>query len=181
MSELFREYKFENYQVRKADSKDTKAVIQLLRDTARWLQAKGVSQWEYLLEGGETEEIEQDILAGATYIVENSEGDLAATFNLSSKQNDWDRHMWGIMDDFAYYLHRLAVAKDQHHKQVGKQLLEWIDGNIQMQNGYVRLDCVADNLVLDYYYQQAGYTFIGYVGDGEDKFSIYEKAFKGNP
>lgn len=181
MSELFREYKFGNYQVRKAGPIDTKAVIQLLRDTAGWLQAKGISQWEYLLEGGETDEIEQGILVGTTYIVENSEGDLAATFNFSFKQNDWDVDMWGKRDDLAFYLHRLAVDKDQHHKQVGKRLMKWIDENNLIENGYIRLDCVADNPVLNDFYQQAGYTFIGHVGEGKEKFSIYEKPFVGKP
>ena len=45
------------------------------------------------------------------------------------------------------------------------------------ENGYVRLDCVADNSVLNDFYQRAGYTFVGYASEGKDNFSLYEKLF----
>ncbi|MBM7599822.1 GNAT superfamily N-acetyltransferase [Virgibacillus halotolerans] len=177
MSGLFREYKFGDYNVRKAGAQDLVAVYGLLRDTASWLKAKGISQWEELLHSEENNEARQAISSGITHLVEDGDGDLAAMFNLSGKQNDWDIDMWGKQDDLAYYLHKLAVAKGHHQQQIGRQILDWIDENILLENGYVRLDCVADNSVLNDFYQRAGYTFVGYASEGKDNFSLYEKLF----
>ncbi|QGS68018.1 hypothetical protein CV093_02960 [Oceanobacillus sp. 143] len=91
---MFRTYEFDNYTVRIAGENDTESVIRLLQDTASNLQKKGVLQWEYLLQGEDTKEIEQGILAGTTYVAE-ANGKMVATFNFSSKQNDWDITLWG--------------------------------------------------------------------------------------
>ncbi|WP_099156524.1 GNAT family N-acetyltransferase [Virgibacillus ndiopensis] len=176
MEKLFVTYRFDQYSVRVAIKEDTDNVIQLLRNVAFWLEKKGIDQWEYLRNGGAEAEIKQDILAGTTYIVEDTSKNLVATFNLSPKQNDWDVAMWGERNDNAYYLHRLAVNRDQHTNQVGKKLLGWIDDNIRIRDGFLRLDCIASNPVLNRYYLEAGYTFIGYAGEGEDKLSKYEKS-----
>ncbi|WP_106494963.1 GNAT family N-acetyltransferase [Lentibacillus sp. Marseille-P4043] len=175
MGGLFSQNCFDDYSVRLANEQDTAIVLQLLKDVANWLREKGIQQWGYLGSGGEDQEINQDILAGTTYVVEDAQGNIVATFNLSPKQNDWDVEMWGERNDEAYYLHRLAVARGHHNQQIGKRLLRWIDDNMLMNDGYLRLDCVAGNPVLNDYYQQAGFTFSGYTGEGEDKFSKYEK------
>lgn len=179
MAKVFKECRFDNFTVRTATTKDTEAVIQLLRGAASWLDEKGISQWSYLQNGGEDHEIKEGIAAGTTYVVENSDDNLVATFNFSSDQNEWDVGMWGERDDLAYYIHRLAVHKDHHHNQIGRKILAWIDRNIQLQNGHVRLDCVASNQVLNDFYRSLGYRFVGHIGEGQDIFSLYEKDFQG--
>lgn len=178
MLQLFASDKFDDYIVRIANEEDIGKVLQLLKNAAFWLKEKGVNQWEYLRNGGENEEIIQDILAGTTFLVNDSKGELAATFNLSPKQNSWDIAMWGDRDDNAYYLHRLAVGKGYHNSQLGKKLIRWIDTTNLLNDGYIRLDCVGDNKVLNRFYTEAGYTFAGHTGEGDDKFCKYEKAFK---
>lgn len=180
MKELFREDTFGEYKVRKAMAGDTAAVIQLLQDAARWLDEKGISQWEYLRNGGDTTEIKQGILAGTTYVVEHN-GKLAATMNLSDVQNEWDIELWDERKDHSFYIHRLAVAQTYRKQQVGRKLLDWVDQNIQLENGRIRLDCVADNLALNQFYQRAGYTLMDSVANGEDKFSLYEKLITSKP
>ncbi|WP_249871370.1 GNAT family N-acetyltransferase [Oceanobacillus saliphilus] len=176
MAALFKKYTFEDYKVRKATVEDTEAVIKILRDAAIHLNEKGIVQWEYLRSGNENDEMKRAISDGETYVVESKYG-LAATFNLSAKQNEWDMEMWGKRNDHAYYIHRLAVAENARNKQVGKKILAWLDNNILLKDGYIRLDCVANNAVLNDYYRQAGFTFIAYAGEGENRFSLYEKAF----
>ncbi|WP_239984676.1 GNAT family N-acetyltransferase [Lentibacillus sediminis] len=170
----FRDGKMGDFTVRKAEEADTPAVTAILKSAADWLAEKGIAQWSYLRSGGEDEEIRQDILCGTTYIVEYGET-AVATFNFSPKQNSWDVEMWGDRQDAAYYIHRLAVAWEWHHRQIGRKLLEWLDENLEGETRLIRLDCVADNPALNAFYQQAGYEFIGYAGEGEDKFSLYEK------
>ncbi|WP_088051101.1 GNAT family N-acetyltransferase [Virgibacillus dakarensis] len=175
MGRFFTQNCFDDFSVRLASEKDTANVLQLLKDAANWLKAKEIPQWGYLGSGGEDEEIKQDILAGTTYVVEDVQANIVATFNLSPKQNDWDMEMWGKRDDKGYYLHRLAVDRGCRNQQIGKRLLRWIDDYLLIDDGYLRLDCVAANSVLNDYYQRAGFTFVGYIGAGDDKFSRYEK------
>jgi ribosomal protein S18 acetylase RimI-like enzyme len=85
--------------------------------------------------------------------------------------------MWGERQDNACYLHRLAVDMDHHNQQIGRKLLHWMEDHIVLSNGYLRLDCVAANPALNSFYQRAGFTFAGYIGEGADKFSTYEKPF----
>ncbi|RDW15036.1 GNAT family N-acetyltransferase [Oceanobacillus chungangensis] len=171
---MFREYEFDNYMVRIAEETDTESVIRLLQDTASSLQKKGILQWEYLLLGEDTKEIEQGVVAGTTYVVE-ANGEMVAAFNFSSKQNDWDIALWGKRNDAAYYIHRLAVNPKYRHQQIGRKLLSWIDHNLKLENGSVRLDCIANNPVLNKFYLDAGFTFVGYGEQEEERFSKYEK------
>lgn len=174
---LFQQYKFDEYTIEKANDPDSSAVFQILQGAAAWLEEKGISQWEHLHNEVEVNEIIEDIQAGITYKVMDNHGDIVAVFNFSEEQNEWDIAMWGKRKDNAYYIHRLAVHKDHHSKRIGRKILQWIDENILVNNGFVRLDCIADNLVLNDFYQHAGYRFAGHVGEDGDKFSTYEKAF----
>ncbi|WP_284140856.1 GNAT family N-acetyltransferase [Virgibacillus sp. LDC-1] len=172
---IFISNQFDAYPLRKATPSDADAVIRILKDAAVWIQAKGISQWEYLRAGGEDNEIIQDIHKGTTYVAEAKNGQIKASFNLSDIQNAWDLEMWGEKHDHAYYLHRLVVHPEYRHRQLGKKLLAWIDQNLGGNNSCIRLDCVGRNDVLNKFYQQAGYTYIGKAGVGEDAFSLYEK------
>src|SRR5690606_27008758 len=113
---MFKTNIFDVYVERKVVIDDYNGIIDVLKAAAKWVQAKGINQWGYLLAGGEDLEIKSDILAGDTYIVENEIKDIVATFNMSSKQNEWDIEMWGKRADNAYYIHRLAVHENYHHK-----------------------------------------------------------------
>lgn len=177
MSALFKNDTFGNYRVSKANTEDDMAVFGLLSDTAGWLKTKGVFQWEHYLQGEGLSEVKQAIKTEITYLIETRDGKLAAMFNLSDQQNDWDIGMWGKRDDDAYYLHKLAVAKDHHGQQIGRQILDWIDENIKLENACIRLDCYADNPALNRLYQQAGYECVGHANMAGDTFSIYEKRF----
>lgn len=174
---VFHSKQLDEYYIQRATAEELDSVIDILKTAAKWIQSKGVNQWSYLLSGGEDEEIKNDLLAGKTYIVKTKDGEPVATFNISNQQNEWDLEMWGKRDDHAFYIHRLAVSQDYHHKQIGKKLLSWIDENIILDEGYIRLDCVGNNVVLNQFYQKIGFDHVGYIGEGEDKNSLYEKRF----
>ncbi|API92935.1 hypothetical protein BKP57_14625 [Virgibacillus sp. 6R] len=162
------------FTIRRATIKDKTDIINILQAAARWLQNKGIKQWGFLLAGNEDPAMEVEILAGNTYIAE-IEGQIAGTFIASCEQNEWDVLMWGEKDDAAWYIHRLAVHQNYRGKQIGRQLLEWIETQLVGANSVLRLDCVADNPDLISFYDRAGYTFVGMKKDGEDRFALYEK------
>ncbi|WP_047981000.1 GNAT family N-acetyltransferase [Ornithinibacillus contaminans] len=174
----FKVAKLDDFTVRVANERDVEPITNMLKAAARSLHEKEIKQWGYLLQGGEDEEIKADISAGKTYIVETGSGEPVASFNFTNVQNEWDIDMWGKRQENAFYIHRFVVNLTHQHRQLGGRLLQWIDENHTIQDGYIRLDCVANNPVLNAFYQKAGFQFAGYVGDGDDRFSLYEKVIK---
>ncbi|HEY4600955.1 MAG TPA: GNAT family N-acetyltransferase [Cerasibacillus sp.] len=176
MSFIFRIDQFNTFTIKKATLEDVQSVYQMLYDIAQILKQKGVHQWEYLLDRQAILEVEAAVVEGATYIVVNEE-QLVATFNLSQDQSEWDQALWGERNDDAFYLHRLAVHPTYRHQQIGLQLLSWIEKNLSVTNGLIRLDCVGGNQVLNEFYRQAGYMFKKTVDIEGTPFSLYEKTF----
>lgn len=170
---MFKTEQFYSCRVRQANGKDANQVIEMLTNAASWLKENGINQWSYLHSGKENHAIEAAISKGTTYVVEDKDGKLLASFNLSSEQNDWDLVLWGGSNEQAVYLHRLVVARNDHNKQIGKKLLTWMIEN--MTDGMLRLDCVGHNKVLNQLYQDAGFTFIGSHDMGGKLFSKYEQ------
>ncbi|WP_042220446.1 GNAT family N-acetyltransferase [Oceanobacillus manasiensis] len=177
MESLFRTNRFESFTVKQATASDAKAVTDLLKGVASRLQKKGSNQWEFLLDGGEDAEIVSSINRGVTYIVKDDD-DLVATFNLSSKQNDWDVQLWGQRKDQAYYIHRLAVDNHYTGRDIGRDLLFWLEESIVGAEATLRLDCIANNSALNNFYRQVGFTYIGNALADGDSFSLYEKHLK---
>ncbi|TXL61733.1 GNAT family N-acetyltransferase [Cerasibacillus terrae] len=177
MSFAFKTNQFANSIVRKATEKDIYPIFQMLHDIAVILEQKGICQWTNFLEKEAITEVRAGVLANTTYIVEDKQNKLVATFNYSNKQNDWDMALWGKRQDNAFYIHRLAVHPKFRHQQIGYRLLQWMDKNHALENGYIRLDCVRDNQVLNQFYKKAGYVLQGIKQLEGVTFSLYEKDF----
>ncbi|WP_077319460.1 GNAT family N-acetyltransferase [Virgibacillus proomii] len=147
--------------IRKATLADREEVLTILKNAAQWIQKQGINQWAYLLSGKEDDAIETDIRTGITYMVELDK-EAVATFSLSSEQNEWDRRLWGKLEDHAFYLHRLAVHRDHGGKQIGEKVLNCISKQAVKIGAVIRLDCVSDNPRLNDFYQKNGFTFLHY-------------------
>ncbi|QKY71162.1 GNAT family N-acetyltransferase [Lentibacillus sp. CBA3610] len=173
MGSVFKSKYFNNFTVRQADESDAHSIIRILRDAAGWLIEKGIHQWDVYLTDEAAAEINKDITKGTTYIVEDSQFNAIATFNLSKEQNDLDKSVWGNRDDNALYLHRLAIDKHYRHLNLGRELLNWILANAA--GSVLRLDCIADNPRLNQFYRDTGFTFVGYAEAKSIMFSKYEK------
>ncbi|ASK61398.1 GNAT family N-acetyltransferase [Virgibacillus phasianinus] len=173
----FKTNTFAGYQVRRATKEEAPAVINMLINAARWLKENGINQWSYLHSGKENHEIESAVSKGTTYVVEDTTGNLVASFNLSPEQNDWDTELWGIHPNQSFYLHRLVVERDQHNKQLGKRLLAWMLESMET-GGSIRLDCIGHNTVLNQFYNDSGFTFVGSHDMGGELFSKYEHSLE---
>ncbi|WP_286228759.1 GNAT family N-acetyltransferase [Neobacillus mesonae] len=161
----------DSFQIRLAASDDRNRIIHLLKQLAQWMKDNEINQWQFLLDGGDDEEIVQAIDNNATYVVMNDD-DLAATFTISTKQSDWDRELWGEdPSSNSLYLHRLGINLKYMKKGIGKSILTWIESSYQGEVKYVKLDCVADNIKLNNFYKNCGYEFVGVT----DSFNKYQK------
>ncbi|MBM7663631.1 GNAT superfamily N-acetyltransferase [Solibacillus kalamii] len=163
----------EGFEVKIAAIEDSSVIIKMLKQLAQWMKEHEINQWQYLLDGGDDEEIKQAIVNQETYIVLKDK-EIIATFSLSSKQSEWDRQLWGSDNTLtSLYLHRLAIIPAYMKKGIGKSILIWIQEYVSDKE-LLKLDCVAANVKLNNFYKCNGFEFIG-VTDGHSK---YQKLIK---
>jgi GNAT superfamily N-acetyltransferase len=159
-------------EVKLATSVECVKVMDMLIEIAQWMKDSGIKQWNYLLQGGDNEEIKQAIDNQNTYIV-LVDSEIIATFTLTTEQSEWDQHIFGVdSTNDSLYLHRLAVTPEYMNQGIGQELLNWIEQNHHSEKTYLKLDCVADNPRLNQFYLENGFEYIGET----DNHSKYQKA-----
>lgn len=162
------------FHIKLASDSDSTHIITLLKEIALWMKNNNIDQWQYLLEGGDDEEISQAISNQLTYkVLEGTE--LIGTFTLSPTQSEWDVHIFGSEEvQNSLYLHRLAVAPRYMGRGFGKNIFQWIQENVQTEKAYLKLDCVAHNSKLNQFYKNNGFEYIGET----DSHSKYQKKIR---
>ncbi|MFC0237284.1 GNAT family N-acetyltransferase [Fictibacillus phosphorivorans] len=147
--------------IQRASGEDLQMIMSLLKDCAQWLKDRNIDQWRFFLGGGEDTEIKRAIERNHTYKVTWNE-QLVATFTLSPEQTEWDEHIFGKDEVHAsLYLHRLAVRPSFMNKGIGKEIVNWIQANVEHGREYIKLDCVANNIKLNQFYVENGFEYIG--------------------
>jgi RimJ/RimL family protein N-acetyltransferase len=164
------------FKASRARLEDTEAVKQLLVRTAQWLKSKGSTQWSGLLEGEDYHDIAGAIQRGDVYVFHLGEV-LAGTVILLQQPSSWDRELWGDEGhELSVYLHRLAINRDFGGTDLGTRIMRWAESGIRFPGkDRIRLDCIADNPVLNRFYSGLGYEFTGTTPKG---FNLYEKQVK---
>lgn len=159
----------EGYQIRTAHSEESILIVHMLKEVARWLKEKEIDQWQYLLAGGDDEEIIQAVNNKNTYII-LKENEMIGTFTLSAIQSEWDRHIFGedVFSD-SLYLHRLAIIPKYMKSGIGEKALIWIQENKHADKKFLKLDCVTNNTKLNNFYKNNGFEHFGVV-DGHNKY-----------
>jgi len=158
-----------SFQIKTATREDADSIMKLLKEIARWMKENEIAQWQFLLEGGDDEEIINAIESKDTYVMVRG-GELVATFTLSAKQSEWDTELWGEDSEAdSHYLHRLAVNRDYKNQGLGSAILSWIQENSSFTKKYIKLDCVAHNEKLNRFYSDNGFEYVG-ENNGHSKF-----------
>ncbi|WP_459502606.1 GNAT family N-acetyltransferase [Bacillus sp. C1] len=157
------------YQIRTAHNDESIFIINMLKEVAKWLKEKGIDQWQYLLEGGDDEEIIQAVINKNTYIIVK-ENEMIGTFTVSPIQSEWDRHIFGedALSD-SLYLHRLAIIPKYMKSRIGEKTLMWIQDQLHADKTFLKLDCVANNNKLNNFYKYNGFEPFGEI-DGHNKY-----------
>ncbi|MEM7114100.1 MAG: GNAT family N-acetyltransferase [Chloroflexota bacterium] len=126
-------------------------ILQILQETQQWLRYRGINQWTLRF----TAEWITESIAKGEFFCGQVDQDIIAVFRLT----DNDSSMWGDRTNDAIYIHSLAVVRRWRGYGIGQYLLQWIEGYAaQAARRYLRLDCLADNLALCRYYEQAGFV-----------------------
>ncbi|WP_239616712.1 GNAT family N-acetyltransferase [Cohnella mopanensis] len=163
--------------ITRAEPEDTQEIMRLLVNTAEWLLSKGSNQWNALLRGEDSHNTPESINKGEVYIF-RQDPKIVGMVILLQQPNAWDLDLWGerTKDNSAIYLHRLAINRKFAGKGVGKNIMNWVDTEApKLGKRVIRLDCLANNEVLNGFYRSLGYEFVGKASNSSGEFSKYEK------
>lgn len=167
----------DQFEVAVAEPNETEEIMSLLIETAEWLKSKGSTQWNGLLNGYDSHDTAHAIQQGNVFIFKK-DTDIAGLVMLLSKPSKWDIQLWEDRahdTDGAVYLHRLAVGRKYASTGLGQSILNWCTHGITFTDKeLMRLDCVAENDILNSFYTRNGYVYVG----EKDGYSKYEKAFE---
>ena len=153
----------------RARASDLDTVLSILEEAAGWLVSRGIDQWQ---PGSfSRRRIADRIERGEMYLAEvggQSVGTLALQWS--------DEETWGDVPEDAGYVHGLAIRRDFAGRGVGRELLRWAEGRAAASGKKCfRLDCAAENRVLNEYYRRARFAFRGRVLVRGLEVSLYEK------
>ncbi|GMK37138.1 putative N-acetyltransferase YesJ [Paenibacillus sp. CCS19] len=163
----------DNIDVVQSTAEDAPAIMNLLLQTAQWLNSKGSTQWSGLLRGEDHHNTTESASRGDVYLFKDGES-LAGIVTLLRSPSAWDINLWGEEGhERAVYLHRLAINREYGGRNLGDAMLQWVHTSIRFEGkDRIRLDCIDSNPQLDTFYRSAGYTYAGHSDAG---FYLFER------
>jgi ribosomal protein S18 acetylase RimI-like enzyme len=155
-------------EVHRAGQEDVDEVVGILSEAARWLAARGISQWPDPFPRDRVAALAQQ---GDVHLA-RLDGETVATLALL-----WsDPTFWGDRPDDAGYVHALAVRRAHGGRGLGGRLLAWAEEQVAgAGREYLRLDCRAENGELRQYYERHGFEPRGEVAVDEFTSAMYER------
>jgi GNAT superfamily N-acetyltransferase len=139
--------------VDRATVADVPAAQRLIDDARRWLNARGIDQWQ---DPVPDTVLLRDVEHGCLFVVRQDHG-IAAMVTVS----DSDAETWGVDTTSAVYVHRLAVDRAHRGGRLGQRLLAWVGAQATERGAsFVRLDCATDNPGLRRFYEQQGFRHV---------------------
>lgn len=161
---IVNEFVNEHVRGQQANTQDTEEIMELLVQTAKWLHSQGSTQWSGLLEGEDSHNMESHISHGEVFSF-RQHTELVGVVILMQQPSPWDVNLWGegvLESDYSVYLHRLAIKRGSAGQGLGRDILHWAaKGIVYKDKDRIRLDCIGNNEILNRFYQQCGYTYLG--------------------
>jgi GNAT superfamily N-acetyltransferase len=152
-----------------AEPDDLPVVLEILAETAVWLQAKGFDPWPLPPADTREQQMASAMARDELYtvgIVKNRFGVVCFTWN--------DPH-W-LDDNLAGYVPLMAVRSEMHGQNLGGLILFWAMMKAKRENKqFLRLDCLAGNGRLRRYYEEQGFTYRGQRTDQDYVAALYGK------
>jgi GNAT superfamily N-acetyltransferase len=155
--------------VRRAQQEDALTVAGLLDEATVWVNDLGFSQWPLPFP---RDQLAAAIGRGEVYVVESEDGEGVATVSMLPD----DPEYWGDQPPDAFYVHKLAVRRDQAGRGIGAAIVEWANAEAaEAGREFLRLDCLADNPGIRDYYEDLGFEHRGDLVLDRRKMSLYER------
>ncbi|MCB5951499.1 GNAT family N-acetyltransferase [Enterococcus sp. BWT-B8] len=151
--------------------------INIMKDTALWLQSKGSQQWSDVLEGTDKHDLKGAVQRGDVYFftVNQKIVGMAAVWNTPTL---WDQKLWKVsrQAEKIFYIHRLIVHPDYRGLNYGTEMLKKIKVYFESIAVELRLDCISSNKKLIYFYRNNGFTNKGSIKISEtDEFELFSQ------
>ncbi len=149
-------------------------LIEILAETAFWLQARGIAQWQWQWPPppGLRDKMADKIEQGDVYLARAASNQYA----IGALRFEWqDVELWHDANGEAGYVHSLAVRPHLHGHKLGETLIEWAKTHVRSRNrNCLRLDCVASNVALRNYYAKLGFRYCGEATHKSFTAALYE-------
>ncbi len=152
--------------IRPAEPGEENTVLDLLAEAAAWLAGRGIRQWPPRFP---RESVQRPIEAGEALLI-TEHGRPVATCVVTETDPDF----WGVTTESAYYLGRLAVAREA--AGLGLRIVGWV-GEKASETGktFVRLATASDNPALRGFYERAGFEHVADPPSAKWPTSLYQK------
>jgi GNAT superfamily N-acetyltransferase len=162
-----------NFSTRHAALNELPLILQILKEGAEALQAKGIDQWQgwHAPDEERLAWVQQGLEEGEFHFLE-VEGQIIGMYRYLQH----DELYWGPQKVAARYVHSLAVRAGWAGKGIGRQLMERLFVQAKKEGAAVfRLDCVATNTHLRQYYESLGFMPVGETALRGQRFTLFER------
>jgi predicted N-acetyltransferase YhbS len=153
-----------------ATVEDIEQVAFTIHDLSRWLKTKGIAQWSGTFP---RDILEKEVAHGELFVLRDS-AKIIASVALSKDAGE----LWDEPHENALYLHRLAIARENHGQKLGESMMAWAEDEAQRREVIaLRLVCDANNPFLEAYYKRLGYQLRGtqFFAPWKMTFTKFEK------
>ncbi|UUV29780.1 GNAT family N-acetyltransferase [Amycolatopsis roodepoortensis] len=154
--------------IRPARPGEEDAVLDLLAEAAAWLTGRGIHQWPQRFP---REPVRDQIQAGEALLVVGH-GEPIATCVVTEA----DPGLWGETREPAYYLGRLAVAREAAGAGLGNRIIDWVSEKATTHHkAFVRVATTRDNAALRGFYERMGFEHVADPPEAKWPTSLYER------
>lgn len=144
--------------LRQAAPDELGVILELLSESVRWLQDKGIDQWAtpWPDEAGRNRRIARDLTDGKTWLVLD-DAEVAGTITIDPAEDSvWPAHK---RQEKAVYVRKVIVRRS--YAGLGALLFDWAADVAARVHGarWIRIDVWTTNRRLHAYYQRLGFQF----------------------
>ncbi|UMP06571.1 N-acetyltransferase [Amycolatopsis sp. EV170708-02-1] len=159
--------------IRPARAGEEDVVLDLLAEAAAWLATRGIHQWPQRFP---RESVHEQIRAGEALLIVGSGGPIA-----TCAVSEADPELWGETTEPAYYVGRLAVAREAAGAGLGIRIVDWVGEKATAHHkAFVRVATTRDNPALRGYYERAGFEHVADPPQAKWPTSLYERPAAGS-
>ncbi|MBF0582632.1 MAG: GNAT family N-acetyltransferase [Magnetococcales bacterium] len=164
--------------MRRATLEVCQEIIELLQQSAKWLQQCGVTQWppDWLL--SQVPLVCEQIKLGWVWTA-RQQGNSQKIIGIVTIREHAEEY-WGTVREPTLFLQKLARHRDPVYAGVGKKMLLWLEHEACRRHcQWLRLECLESNTALHRYYEMHGFARTGHVTDHGTPLLLYQKRVSG--
>lgn len=160
----------EGLHIRPAVEGEEQLITDFLVEAADWMEETGIGQWRRVLF---TPELIRSYFVEREVYVAEYQGEPAGMFTLQQGDEEYWQHK---NNEEYYYLHRLTVLRKFRGHYLGAAMLDWAVQRAEQQGKKgLRLDCLAELVPLNRFYQQQDFRYMGTHEVKGKLANLYEK------